>query len=167
MHRIFLGSIIFLLGFILLLLVAFSWFSDIISEATFMGYHTLVVRTGLKSGFLLFIASEIMLFLGFFWAFFHSALSPSILFNVTWPPMGIAFIHAFHFPLLNTIILLVSGFSVTWVHRGLSLGSFKESIDGFILTLILGLTFLLIQIYEYKQQVLIFQILFMLVHFIC
>jgi cytochrome c oxidase subunit 3 len=73
------GGFLVMLGFFILLLSAYFWFAEIINEATFLGYHTQVVRFGLKSGFLLFIASEIMLFLGFFWAFFHSSMSPSIL----------------------------------------------------------------------------------------
>jgi len=79
MHRIIHGGLLLSVGFFILLVAAFFWFSEIINEATFYGYHTQVVRFGLKSGFLLFIASEIMLFLGFFWAFFHSSMSPSIL----------------------------------------------------------------------------------------
>jgi cytochrome c oxidase subunit 3 len=66
MHRITHGGLLLALGLLILLLSAFFWFNEIISESTFKGNHTLVVRIGLKSGFLLFIASEIMLFLGFF-----------------------------------------------------------------------------------------------------
>jgi cytochrome c oxidase subunit 3 len=73
------GGWLFLLGILILIIAAFFWFTAIINEGTFLGHHTQVVRFGLKSGFLLFIASEIMLFLGFFWAFFHSSASPSIL----------------------------------------------------------------------------------------
>jgi cytochrome c oxidase subunit 3 len=71
------------------------------------------VRFGLKSGFLLFIASEIMLFLGFFWAFFHSSASPSILIGGVWPPLGLTIITVAEYPLLNTGLLIVSGLAVT------------------------------------------------------
>jgi cytochrome c oxidase subunit 3 len=66
MHRVAYGGFLFILGLLILLISAYFWFADIINEATFLGYHTQVVRFGLKSGFLLFIASEIMLFFGFF-----------------------------------------------------------------------------------------------------
>jgi len=151
MHRILYGGYILLFGGSLLVMVAFHWFRDIINESTYLGYHTLVVRSGLKSGFLLFIASEVMLFLGFFWAFFHSALCPSAEFASIWPPLGIPVIKFFHYPLLNTVILLVSGFSVTWVHRGIALGSFREVIDGFLITICLGILFISLQMFEYNE----------------
>lgn len=92
MHRINYGFILFILGLLILLITGFFWFRDIIIESTFLGYHTKVVRIGLKFGFLLFIASEVMLFLGFFWAFFHSAFCPSIELGTKWPPSGIVLI---------------------------------------------------------------------------
>jgi len=69
---------LFFIGFSVVVLVAFFWFRDIVEEASFVGYHTLVVKRGLVFGFLLFVVSEVMLFFGFFWAFFHSSLSPSV-----------------------------------------------------------------------------------------
>jgi len=151
MHRILYGGYILLSGLLLLAIVAFNWFKDIINESTFLGYHTLVVRKGLKIGFILFLASEVMLFLGFFWAFFHSSICPSVEFSSVWPPSGIQTIVKLHYPLLNTLILIVSGFSVTWVHKGIATGSFKETIDAFIVTIFLGLLFISLQIYEYKE----------------
>jgi len=79
MHDIYLGGYSAFLGFILVALSAFFWFFDVVQEATYSGHHTLAVRAGLRYGFLLFIVSEIMLFFGFFWAFFHACSSPSIL----------------------------------------------------------------------------------------
>jgi heme/copper-type cytochrome/quinol oxidase subunit 3 len=79
MHRIAFGGYFFSLALLAVLLSMFFWFLDIVKEASFEGYHTLVVRTGIRYGFLLFIVSEIMLFFGFFWAFFHSSFCPSIL----------------------------------------------------------------------------------------
>ena len=86
-HNIIEGPFVLLTGLLIILLTVFCWFWDIINESTYFGYHTLVVRNGLKSGFLSFIISEIMLFFGFFWAFFHSAICPSIVFMSIWPPM--------------------------------------------------------------------------------
>lgn len=152
MHRIYWGGWVVLAGFICLILSALGWFSEIIEEATFLGFHTLVVRNGLKSGFLLFIVSEIMLFFGFFWAFFHSSFCPSVELGSIWPPVGLVTISVMDYPFLNTAILIVSGFAVTWVHRGVAIGSFREALDGFILTLLLGIIFLFFQILEYYDS---------------
>jgi len=78
MHDVFFGGFFALFGFILVASSAFFWFFDVVQEATYAGHHTLAVRAGLRYGFLLFIVSEVMLFFGFFWAFFHASFSPSI-----------------------------------------------------------------------------------------
>lgn len=92
---------------------AYFWFNDIIDEATNSGYHTRVVRIGLRLGFLLFIVSELMLFFGFFWAFFHASISPSVEIGSIFPPQGLFTIQVLEFPLFNTFVLLISGASVT------------------------------------------------------
>jgi len=152
MHYIISSAYILLLGLLLLSVTAIFWFLDISREAVVKGLHTRVVRKGLKTGFLFFIASEIMLFFGFFWAFFHSALCPSIEIGGIWPPAGLEVIPMFDYPLFNTFILIISGFSVTWVHRAMALGLFKDAIDGFIVTIALGLLFILLQGIEYYES---------------
>lgn len=121
MHRINYGFFVLFIGFLILLLVAFPWFRDISTEATLMGYHTRVVRIGSKFGFSLFIASEIMLFFGFFRAFFHASLCPAIELGTKRPPSGISLINVYDYPLYNTFLLIISGFAVTRVHRGIAL----------------------------------------------
>jgi cytochrome c oxidase subunit 3 len=113
MHRIHLGGFVFLFGLVIVFLTAILWFRDVIEEASFVGFHTLVVKRGLVYGFFLFILSEIMLFFGFFWAFFHSSLSPSVEFGNVWPVIGIDPIKTVAFPLFNTALLIISGFAVT------------------------------------------------------
>jgi len=130
-HDIFFGGYFALLGFILVALSAFFWFFDIVQEATYVGHHTLAVRAGLRYGFLLFIVSEIMLFFGFFWAFFHASYSPSILLGYAWPPVGVTEIPIFEFPLFNTALLIISGLSITWAHNSIAIGSFSHAIDAF------------------------------------
>lgn len=66
MHRITLGGYIFLLGVVILSLASYFWFRDVVEEASYVGFHTRVVKEGLTSGFYLFIVSEVMLFFGFF-----------------------------------------------------------------------------------------------------
>jgi cytochrome c oxidase subunit 3 len=151
LHEVFLGGYFFLLGLVLVSLSAVFWFFDIIKEATFVGHHTLIVRSGLRYGFLLFIVSEAMLFFGFFWAFFHSSSSPAIVLGDTWPPVGITPIPPFEFPLFNTALLIISGFGITWAHRGIAIGSFLHSIDSFLITIFLGFFFVFLQMYEYYE----------------
>jgi heme/copper-type cytochrome/quinol oxidase subunit 3 len=144
-NLIFVALFIFIFSF-------FSWVIDVLSESTKEGEHTIVVQKGLSFGFILFILSEIMLFFGFFWTFFNNSISPSILIGAIYPPIGIEIIPIFLFPLYNTFLLLLSGITVTWLHKALNLGSYKEAIDSFILTIILGLLFFILQVYEYYES---------------
>jgi cytochrome c oxidase subunit 3 len=106
----------FALSALILLISSMSfWWRDVISEGTYLGNHTLAVQRGLNMGVALFIVSEALFFLAIFWAFFHSALSPTVELGAQWPPMGIEAIDPFELPLLNTVILLSSGKSLIWI----------------------------------------------------
>lgn len=148
-HRIAYGNYIFFLGLILILFCMYFWFRDISFEASYFGYHTKIVKTGLKLGFYAFIASEIMLFFGFFWAFFHSSLSPAIVLGGQWPPLGISYIYPYHYPLFNTFLLIISGFAITWAHKAFACGNFREALDALLWTLALGFFFVILQSLEY------------------
>jgi heme/copper-type cytochrome/quinol oxidase subunit 3 len=131
----------------------YAWFNDIVIEGTFEGHHTKVVQKGLKFGMLIFIVSEILFFFAFFWAFFHSSIAPSIWVGNVWPPHGINVLSAFNLPILNTLIILSSGISVTWAHRAIVSQSFftsrRDVIIGLLVTIGYGFVFTIIQRFEY------------------
>jgi len=148
-HNFVNGYELLLLGIFLIIFVMFVWWRDIIREATFEGYHTKAVQLGLRWGMILFIVSEIMFFFAFFWAFFHSSLSPSFDIGGVFPPIGIEVLNPWEIPLLNTIILLTSGVTITWSHHGILLGSRKNAFLGLVLTIFLAVFFTLLQGFEY------------------
>ena len=162
MHDNSYGKFVFALGTIGVLAVMFSWWCDVIREGK-AGDHTPVVQLHLRYGMILFIASEVMFFVAWFWAFFSSALFPAPIEIVDgaaqviadtaqaaqWPLKGIETIDPFGYPLLNTLILLCSGTTVTWAHHALIHGDREGLKKGLLATIALGFLFSFIQAYEY------------------
>ena len=144
------SSLFFAFSLISLVLSMSLWFRDITSEATYIGNHTLAVQRGLTLGIGLFIVSEALFFLAIFWTYFHTSLSPIIEVGAHWPPFGIDAINAFELPLLNTVILLASGVSVTYSHHSLIEGERKGALIGSIITVILAVLFTILQGVEYS-----------------
>ena len=142
---------IFLIGLALVLHTMAGWWRDIIKESIEKGNHTPVVKLHLRYGMLLFIASEVMFFVAWFWAYFNSALFFQDVAIGAWPPTGVVTLDPWHFPLLNTLLLLTSGTTVTWAHHALQQGNRQDAIRGLILTVILGLCFTGVQAYEYAH----------------
>lgn len=141
-----------LVGLLLLLASMIVWWRDVVREATYEGHHTHQVQRGITIGFILFVVSEIMLFFAFFWAYFHSSLSPAVELGALWPPTGVEVLNPWHVPLLNTIILLSSGATITWAHHSLIAGrSRRETILALELTILLGLIFTCLQVFEYYE----------------
>nr|UZT67464.1 cytochrome c oxidase subunit 3 [Pujadella villari] len=128
-----------------------QWWRDVIRESTFQGLHTNLVMKSLKLGMFLFIISELFFFISFFWAYFHSALSPNVELGVNWPPKNIVGFNPYLVPMLNTVILLSSGGSITWAHQAIMLNEKKKGCIGVLVTIILGIIFSLIQAVEYGE----------------
>jgi cytochrome c oxidase subunit 3 len=151
---------LFATGFAGVLYTMFGWWRDVVKEAN-AGDHTPVVSIGLRYGMVLFIASEVMFFVAWFWIFFEMALfhhhrTLSGIEEVrtawaTWPPAGVEAVSPWHLPLVNTLTLLLSGTTITWSHHALQQGDRKGAKWGLILTILLGALFTTIQIYEYSH----------------
>ncbi len=159
-----LGPWLALPGVALVLATMFLWWRDVVREATFEHRHTPVVVLHHRYGMALFIASEVMFFVAFFWAFFNASLFPTAATEVPgwmeqtfwrplvagqWPPVGVVPFEAFEVPFLNTLVLLSSGFTVTWAHHALREGDRTSMLQGLALTIALGVLFTCLQAYEY------------------
>ncbi len=180
------GPVLFLMGVLVVLYTMFAWWSDVIHEAN-EGHHTPVVQLHFRYGMMLFIASEVMFFVAWFWAFFGASLFPesggqvisllngdpllgdlslnsgylegvvmeqgqvarNYFTGAEWPPVGIEVLNPWQYPLINTVILLTSGTTVTWAHHALIHGDRQGLKRGLFLTILLGLLFTSIQVYEY------------------
>ena len=151
------APIVFFAGVIGVAYTMFSWWSDVIHEAEVEHDHTPVVQISHRYGMILFIASEVMFFVAWFWAFFSSSLFVGDAIQASrfaftgghWPPKGIEAFDPWHLPLLNTLLLLTSGTTVTWAHHSLLENNRKGLIWGLVLTIALGLTFTCVQAWEY------------------
>lgn len=143
------GVFLWRFGFAMILFMMFCWWRDIIREGTFEGQHTEVVQNGLKMGMILFIVSEVMFFFAFFWAFFHSSFNPSIAIGGVWPPFGLTILDPWKIPLLNTVVLLNSGATVTWAHHAIVYGSKSSASQALICTIALAIFFTGLQAFEY------------------
>ena len=173
MHHMFdAAPWIFAVGALVTLYTMYGWWRDVAREATYEGHHTLVVQISHRYGMILFIASEVMFFVAWFWAFFNAALFPADAVHATrdavfgcgagtaigacsvpgtWPPKGIEAFDPWHLPLLNTLLLLTSGTTVTWAHHALLENDRQGLKNGLILTVLLGAAFTCVQAYEYAH----------------
>lgn len=158
LHDRAIGKPLLAVGIVLVLSFMYTWWRDVVKEARVDHAHTGEVSHGLRAGMLLFIVSEVMFFFAFFWAFFSSSLLPHAplddVWNIAkgvWPPKGIHTFDPWHVPFINTLILLLSGTTVTWAHHALMNGDRKGMIQGLTLTVLLGMVFTSLQAYEYSH----------------
>ncbi len=150
--------LIFAAGFVGVLYVMFAWWSEVVTESG-VGDHTPpVVKIGLRYGVILFIMSEVMFFSAWFWSFFKHAMYPmsdnSPRVDGVWPPVGgiETFDPPWHLPLINTIILLLSGCAVTWAHHAIAHeNNRKDLVNGLLIAVLLGMLFTFFQAYEYSH----------------
>ncbi len=145
------GPWMFMAGFAGVLYVMFAWWAEVVVESR-QGDHTPVVRLGLRYGFILFIMSEVMFFAAWFWSFFKHALYPMDSYvGSQYISPEFYQIDPFHLPLINTLILLLSGCAVTWAHHALVHdGDRKDVVWGLGIGILLGIAFTALQAYEYR-----------------
>jgi cytochrome c oxidase subunit 3 len=136
---------------LLLVLMMFLWWKDF-SRERIIGYHTHKLEISLRVGMGFFILSEVFFFLSFFWAFYDASLSPSVELGIQWPPKGVVPLSVYSVPLLNTVILLSRGVTVTWAHHSLINNFFVKTVLRLFITILLGVYFLYIQWVEYNES---------------
>jgi cytochrome c oxidase subunit 3 len=158
------GNLLLIIGVALMLFTMAGWWRDVIREAQ-QGDHTPVVQIGLRYGMALFIASEVMFFAAWFWAYFDASLYPggpnsaelitrTQVLGGTWPPVALKdkIFDPWGVPFLNTIILLSSGVTVTWAHHALRENNRQQLLLGLLVTILLGATFTSLQAHEYANS---------------
>ena len=147
-----------LIGFVGIFYTMYAWWSDVVQEAQ-AGHHTPVVMIHHRYGMILFIGSEVMFFVAWFWAYFDGFFNYDAFEQTArlawsggqWPPTGVELFDPFHLPLFNTLILLTSGTTVTWAHHALLNNDKKGLVWGLVLTIALGVLFSVVQVIEYTQ----------------
>ena len=162
------GSIwLMALGFAMVAYVMIGWWREVAKEGA-LGDHTPVVSIGLRYGMILFIASEVMFFVAWFWGFFEFTIYDQARVGDTWdatnplyadalsrfqdwPPVGVETFDPFHLPLINTLVLLLSGTTVTWAHHALQHNDRSGAKLGLLLTILLGMGFTALQVIEYSH----------------
>lgn len=140
-----------LLSILVLAVVSLMWWRDVVRESL-VGYHTSKLELGFRLSMMFFILSEVFFFVAFFWAFYDRRVSPTIELGITWPPKGVTPLDTYSIPLLNTVILLSSGVSVTWSHHALINNNYSSMVSRLLITVLLGAYFLFMQYAEYCES---------------
>lgn len=153
MHNYGGGGLFLTTGFLLVLFNMYTWWRDIVREAAFEGQHTHMVQIGMRGGMLLFIVSEVMFFFSFFWAFFHFGLAPAPEVNI-WPPRGIQSFDFTCLPLINTLLLILSGSAITYAHHAILTNPVSRKVILMIILCVVtcAVLFTFLQAQEYFQS---------------
>ena len=158
MHEYPAGKLLTGFGVLTVIYCAWNWWRDVITEGRDGKHHTKAVRMGLRIGMSLFILSEVMFFFAFFFSFFSASLFPAgildgfwVVADGTWPPEGIKTFDPWDIPFINTLILLLSGTTVTWAHHAIEHNDQESSVTALGITVLLGITFSTLQAYEYHH----------------
>lgn len=151
------GYYVLAMGIVLVLVTMAAWFRDVIKESEDTETYTKPVMFGLRTGMALFITSEVMFFVAFFWAFFNASLFPTEPTGGVWPPKDIVPLNPFDFPYFNTLILLLSGTTITWAHHALLGKHDSDVLKGIGVTVLLGLIFTSVQAFEYAHATFAFK----------
>lgn len=146
------GGILVLFSTVSLCISLYFWWKEVIIEGTYQGLHSIEVQNNLTLGFILFVVSEALIFFSLFFAYFYNSLIPQPFVGGVWPPVGIETLDASAIPLLNTVILFMSGISVTASQHYIVAKNRENGILYLLLTVILGVIFLYFQYYEYKNS---------------
>lgn len=142
-------KILYFLSFLIFGMSIIGWTKDLIIESVYMGYHTNAVKKNLAQGFMLFILSETMFFIGFFWGYFHFSLAPAALIGLQWPPEGIKPINPSGLAFINTVLLLYSSVTLHYAYKLFFTKNPAKTFHFLFITIILGIIFLICQIIEY------------------
>lgn len=178
LHGHSIGPFLFFIGALIIAYMTYGWFSTVIREDQAGLLATPKMERSYRLGMIWFIFTEVMFFAAFFGALFyarvfsvpwlggagvgdmtHILLWPN--FEAHWPlfhtPDPNKFVgpdsvlDTWGIPALNTLILLTSGVTITIAHWGMLKGLRRQQILGQVLTILLGLTFLTFQIFEYGE----------------
>lgn len=160
------GPYLMLAGALVLAFMLFGWFGTVIRESLADKFND-QVDVSYRWGMSWFIFSEVMFFAALFGALFYARhfsvpwlgntplLWPG--YSSIWPTAGpgsttpFTPMAAWGIPAINTLILLSSGATVTWAHWGLKKDNRLQLKIGLVLTILLGVTFLVLQVHEYSS----------------
>jgi len=142
-------NIFLIFNIFLILLIIICWWKDVIIESTFKGFHNNYIIIILIYRMILFIVSEIFFFIRFFWTYFHFIFSPDIFLGSNWPYFGIVSVNFINLPLLNSILLIRSGCTVTFRHYKILRNNLNYSKFSLFVSFLLGTFFLICQLFEY------------------
>lgn len=150
-YNVLYSDIFFNVTFILTGITVYFWISELIKEGLYKGDHSKIEISNLTIGFILFVVSEIIIFIILFVSFFYNSFIPSIEIGSEWPPYGINIINPYSLPLFNTALLFFSGISISISQNYLLIRKKYNTLFFLFVTIVLALLFTMVQYYEYKQ----------------